>query len=35
MVDVFFEDCEHRAFHIQAIQNSGAKIMISPDILFS
>jgi hypothetical protein len=33
-VDGRYEDCEHRAFHIQAIQNSGAKIMISPEILF-
>ena len=29
-----YEDCEHRAFHIQATQNSGARIMISPEILF-
>lgn len=34
-VDGHYEDCEHRAFHIQARQNSGAKIMISPEILFS
>jgi hypothetical protein len=34
-VDGKFEDCEHRAFHIQAIQNSGAKIMISPEVLFN
>lgn len=34
-VDGNYEDCEHRAFHIQARQNSGAKIMISPDVLFS
>ena len=33
-VDGLYEDCEHRAFHIQARQNSGAKIMITPDILF-
>ena len=33
-VDGLYEDCEHRAFHIQAIQNSHAKIMISPEILF-
>jgi len=33
-VDGRYEDCEHRAFHIQATKNSGAKIMISPDILF-
>jgi len=29
-----YEDCEHRAFHIQARQNSGARIMISPKVLF-
>ena len=33
-VDGKYEDCEHRAFHIQARQNSGAKIMISPEIIF-
>jgi len=33
-VDGLHEDCEHRAFHIQARQNSGARIMISPEILF-
>ena len=30
-----YEECEHRAFHIQARQNSGARIMISPEVLFS
>lgn len=30
-----YEDCEHRAFHIQARQNSAARIMISPEVLFS
>jgi len=34
-VDGRYEDCEHRSFHIQATKNSGAKIMISPEILFS
>lgn len=34
-VDGRYEDCEHRAFHIQARQKSGARIMISPEILFS
>jgi len=29
------EDCEHRAFHVQAINNDDAKIMISNDTLFS
>jgi hypothetical protein len=33
-VDGRFEDCEHRAFHIQARQNSGARIMISPEVIF-
>jgi hypothetical protein len=33
-VDGRYEDCEHRAFHIQARQNDGARIMISPDVLF-
>jgi hypothetical protein len=33
-VDGRYEDCEHRAFHIQARQKSGARIMISPDIIF-
>lgn len=33
-VDGKYEDCEHRAFHIQARQKSGAQIKISPDILF-
>ena len=32
--DCKYEDCEHRAFHIQARQNSGARIMISPEVLF-
>ena len=34
-VDGKYEDCEHRAFHIQATKNSQAKIMISPEVLFS
>ena len=29
-----YEDCEHRAFHQMARQHSGAKIMISPEVLF-
>lgn len=28
------EECEHRAFHIMARQKSGARIMISPEIMF-
>jgi glycosyltransferase involved in cell wall biosynthesis len=30
-VDGRYEDCEHRAFHIQAL---GARIMISPEVIF-
>ena len=30
-----YEDCEHRAFHQMARQKSGARIMISPEVLFS
>ena len=29
-----YEDCEHRAFHLQAIQKNNARIRISPEILF-
>lgn len=29
------EDCEHRAFHYDAINKSNARIRISPEILFS
>ena len=32
--DCRYEDCEHRAFHIMARQNSGARIMITPEVLF-
>ena len=28
------EDCEHRAFHMKAINNDEAKIMITKDVLF-
>ena len=28
------EDCEHRAFHIQAKNNDNAKIRITNDVLF-
>ena len=34
-VNGFKEDCEHRAFHYQAIFKKGAKIRISPEILFT
>jgi len=29
-----YEDCEHRSFHQMARKKSGAKIMISPEVLF-
>jgi len=32
--DCRYEDCEHRAFHIMARQRSGARIMISPEVIF-
>jgi hypothetical protein len=32
--DCRYEDCEHRAFHIMARQNSAARIMITPEVLF-
>jgi hypothetical protein len=35
LVNTNYEDCEHRAFHLQAIKNSGARILISPEILFT
>jgi len=34
-VNGFYEDCEHRAFHFQAIKNNNAQIMISPEVIFS
>jgi hypothetical protein len=34
-LDAKYEDCEHRAFHILATKNSGARIMISPEVIFS
>lgn len=30
-----YEDCEHRAFHVQAINKNNAKIRISPEVVFS
>jgi hypothetical protein len=33
-VNGFFEDCEHRAFHLEGILKNNAKIRISPEILF-
>lgn len=29
------EDCEHRYFHLEAIQKNNARIRISPEVLFS
>jgi hypothetical protein len=29
-----YEDCEHRAFHQMARKRSGARIMISPEVMF-
>jgi glycosyltransferase involved in cell wall biosynthesis len=34
-VDGRQEDCEHRSFHTQAVFNSGARIRISPEVLFT
>ena len=34
-VDGRYEDCEHRPFHLEAVFKKGAKIRISPEILFS
>jgi hypothetical protein len=33
-LDGKYEDCEHRPFHIMARQKSGARIMISHEVLF-
>jgi len=30
----YVEDCEHRAFHLEAINKNNARIRISPEILF-
>lgn len=29
-----FEDCEHRSFHLEAINKNGARIRISPECIF-
>jgi hypothetical protein len=34
-VKAYKEDCEHRAFHVQAINSDNAKIMISSEVLFN
>jgi Glycosyl transferase family 2 len=31
----FHEDCEHRSFHLEAINKNGSRIRISPEILFN
>lgn len=33
-VDGRYEDCEHRAFHVQGINKNNARIRISPECLF-
>ena len=34
-VNGLYEDCEHRAFHLEAINKNNAKIRISPEVLFT
>ena len=34
-VNGIYEDCEHRAFHVQGIKKNNARIRISPDVLFN
>jgi hypothetical protein len=34
-VKAYKEDCEHRAFHVQSINNDNARIMISAEVLFT
>ena len=34
-INGYYEDCEHRSFHIEAIFKNRAKIMISPKFLFT
>ena len=29
-----YEDCEHKSFHVEAINKNNAKIMIAPEIIF-
>jgi hypothetical protein len=33
-VNGYYEECEHRPFHIEAINKYNARIMVSPEILF-
>jgi hypothetical protein len=33
-IKALHEDCEHRAFHVEAINKNNAKIMIAKDVLF-
>ena len=35
IVNGHYEDCEHRSFHLMAIKNSNARILISPEIIFN
>jgi hypothetical protein len=30
-----YEDCEHRAFHVEAINKNNAKIRIAPEVIFN
>ena len=33
-INGYYEDCEHRAFHLQGISKNNAKIRISPEVVF-
>jgi hypothetical protein len=33
-VNGYYEDCEHRAFHLEGIHKNNARIRISPDVIF-
>jgi len=35
VADCRFEDCEHRAFHVQGFLRNGARIRIAPECLFT
>jgi hypothetical protein len=34
-VNGYYEDCEHRSFHLQGINKNNAKIRISPEVVFN
>lgn len=34
-INGYYEDCEHRAFHLEGINKNNAKIRISPEVVFS